>query len=56
MRAGASVCQVSKAAYERGYGTKEEIVRVPEEPQNAWRFDSSAEAGDWNTVERKRAH
>ncbi len=55
-RAGAAICQVSREAYERGYGTKEEIVRVPEEPQDAWRFGKSAEAGDWNMAERKRAH
>jgi len=28
-------CEVSKAAYERGYGTRDEIVAVEREPQSA---------------------
>lgn len=32
-------CEVSKAAYERGYGTPEEILPVSEQPE--WSFDLS---------------
>jgi len=32
-------CEVSKAAYGRGYGTPEEIVPVSNQQQNTWSFD-----------------
>jgi len=31
-------CQVSRAAYQRGYGSKEEIVAIGEDPRDAWLF------------------
>lgn len=32
-------CVVSRAAYERGYGTAEQIVQVNDQPREAWTFD-----------------
>jgi hypothetical protein len=32
-------CEVSRAAYARGYGTAEQIVQVNHQPREAWRFD-----------------
>lgn len=49
-------CHVSRAAYERGYGAKEEIVSVGDEPQDAWRFGISAEGDEWKSGDRKDAH
>ena len=34
-------CEVSRAAYDRGYGTPEEIVPVNDQPQEEWGFDVS---------------
>jgi hypothetical protein len=32
-------CVVSRAAYDRGYGTAEQIVQVNNQPREAWTFD-----------------
>ena len=34
-------CEVSKPAYERGYGTSEEIIPVSQESQDAWPIGGS---------------
>jgi hypothetical protein len=35
-------CEVCKLAYERGYGTSEEIIPVSQESQDAWPIGGSA--------------
>jgi hypothetical protein len=32
-------CEVSKAAYDRGYGTAEETAQVNSQPRSVWSFD-----------------
>jgi hypothetical protein len=32
-------CKVSRAAYDRGYGTAEHIVQVNNQPREPWAFD-----------------
>ena len=39
-------CEVSKAAYDRGYGTPEEIVPIVNHPQDGRSFDVSKFLGD----------
>jgi len=34
-------CEITRAAYDRGYGTVEEIVQMNYEPREAWSFDIS---------------
>jgi hypothetical protein len=34
-------CEIARAAYDRGYGTGEEIVLVNDEPREAWTFEIS---------------
>src|SRR5579863_214233 len=42
---GVRTYQVSRAAYERGYGTSEEIVAFGKEPQKTWRGGSVGSNG-----------
>lgn len=44
---GVRTCQVSRAAYERGYGTSEEIVAFGEEPRKTWRDGGTVDSNGW---------
>jgi hypothetical protein len=46
-------CEVSAAAFERGYGTPEEITRF-RAPQQEGSFDVSHYLRDWKTIENRR--
>lgn len=46
-------CQVSKAAFDRGYGTAEEIV-VSRAPQQEWSVNVSRYLRDWKSTEKRR--
>lgn len=46
-------CEVSAAAFERGYGTAEEIT-VIRPPQHELSLDVSRYLKDWNTIEKRR--
>lgn len=47
------VCEVSSAAYDRGYGTAEEILSV-DEPREPWSFDSEKYLNGLGSTERRR--
>jgi hypothetical protein len=47
-------CEVSRAAFERGYGTTEEII-VIRAPQQERTVDVSRSLSDWKSMERRRA-
>jgi hypothetical protein len=47
-------CSVSKAAFERRYGTAVEILRVRSRQREAWRFDASQYLNDWKSKERRK--
>jgi len=34
-------CEISTAAYDRGYGTPDEIMPINNQPQDTWSFDVS---------------
>ncbi|MGH9530205.1 MAG: hypothetical protein ACRD2S_09850 [Terriglobales bacterium] len=44
-------CEVSKAAYDRGYGTTEEVVSI-NQPQNVWSFDVSNHLEDLKAMKK----
>ena len=46
-------CEIARAAYDRGYGTAEEIVLVNYEPREAWTFEISRYL-DWKSSEKER--
>ena len=46
-------CNVSGAAFERGYGTAEEIRFIRGEPQE-WSADASQYLKDWKALENRR--
>ena len=48
------ICEVSAAAFERGYGTPEEIT-VIRAPQQEWSVDVSRYLSDWKSMEKRRA-
>jgi hypothetical protein len=47
-------CEVSTAAFERGYGTPEEIM-VIRSPQQEWSVDLSRYRSDWRSMKKRRA-
>jgi hypothetical protein len=51
----AKACEVSKEAYDRGYGTPEEIILVKTEPQESWSVDMSRYLRDWRSLEKRRS-
>lgn len=46
-------CEVSNAAYDRGYGTPEEIVPI-NQPQDEWSVDVSKYLNNLKSIERQR--
>jgi len=46
-------CQVSTEAFDRGYGTPEEII-VIRTPQREWSVDVSRYLRDWKSIEKRR--
>jgi hypothetical protein len=46
-------CEVSAAAFERGYGTAEEITLI-RAPQQEWSVDVSRYLRDWKSTEKRR--
>lgn len=47
-------CEVSKAAYERGFGTENEIQPLERESQDGWPFDVSRYFSDWKVTEKRK--
>jgi len=47
-------CAVSHVAYERGYGTAEEIVPIRKKPQDAWPVDISRYLNGLKSIEKRR--
>ena len=47
-------CEVSTAAFERGYGMPEEIM-VIRSPQQEWSVDLSRYRSDWRSMKKRRA-
>jgi hypothetical protein len=47
-------CDVSNAAYDRGYGTPEEIVPIRNQPQDAVSLDVSRHLNNGKSMERRR--
>lgn len=47
-------CEVSAAAFERGYGTSEEIM-VIRAPEKEWEVDVSRYLREWRSLEKRRA-
>ena len=47
-------CEVSTPAFERGYGTPEEIM-VIRSPQQEWSVDVSRYLSDWKSMKKRRA-
>jgi len=48
------ICAVSSAAYDRGYGTPEEIVPVDHQPREAWSLDVSRYLDNLIPMEKRR--
>ena len=48
-------CEVSKAAYDRGYGTLDEVVSSDAQPQDAWSFDVSRCFDDLKAMKKRRS-
>jgi len=48
-------CAVSNAAYNRGYGTVEEIVPIRNRPQDAWSLDVSRYLNHLMPNEKRRS-
>jgi hypothetical protein len=46
-------CEVSAAAFKRGYGTAEEIT-VIRSPRQEWSVDVSRYLRDWKSTEKRR--
>lgn len=47
-------CEISKPAYDRGYGTAEEMPLVHSGTRDAWPFDASHYLANWKSIERRR--
>lgn len=47
-------CEVSNAAYHRGYGTPEEIAPISNPPQDGLSFDISTYLNDQESMEKRR--
>lgn len=45
-------CKIASQAYERGYGTPEEIVQVTNRPQHAWPLGVNRPLHDWKSMEK----
>lgn len=52
MTTEAFTCEVSKPAYQRGYGTKEEVVSVGQEAHDTWPIECSSPPDDWKSTQR----
>jgi hypothetical protein len=47
-------CEVSKAAYDRGYGTADEIFIIDQDRQDEWTFDASRYVTNWQSMGKRR--
>ncbi len=52
-------CEVSRGAYERGFGMEDEVVPVhvapiAGEPEETWSFDVSNYVNDWKAAEKRK--
>lgn len=47
-------CDVSRPAYERGYGSPDEVLLVGSPPDQAWSFDVSKYLSNWRSIERRK--
>lgn len=48
------ICEVSTKAYDRGYGTPEEIVSTDRRTQDAWPFDVSRYFNNLKSIAKRR--
>jgi hypothetical protein len=46
-------CEISKAAYDRGYGTRDEVAPIAR-PRNLWAFDVSEYLDDVNAKKNRK--
>lgn len=47
------ICEVSKEAYERGFGSREEVVPLRDDFEEEWPFRKQEDADLWNSRERR---
>ena len=47
-------CEVSREAYERGYGTAEEIVAINNPPQASWSVDVAGYINNWKSLGKRK--
>jgi hypothetical protein len=48
------ICEVSKAAYERGFGSGDEILLLNRQTQDGWRVDLSRYVNEWKATEKRK--
>jgi hypothetical protein len=46
--------EITKAAYERGFGTSDEILLIQNAPQEAWSPDVSRYLDNWKSMEKRK--
>jgi len=47
-------CEISKPAYDRGYGTPKEMPLVYSETRDAWPFDASHYLANWKSIAKRK--
>ena len=47
-------CEISKAAYDRGYGTCDEVVSMNTRPRDGWAVDVSEYLDDLNATKNRK--
>ena len=47
-------CAISKPAYDRGYGTAEEMPLARSGTRGAWPFDAAQRVAAWKSIERRK--
>jgi hypothetical protein len=46
--------EITKAAYERGFGTSDEILLIQDAPQEAWSPNVSRYLDSWKSMEKRK--
>lgn len=47
-------CEISKAAYDRGYGTRDEVVSIDARPRDVWAVDVSEDLDDLKATRNRK--
>jgi hypothetical protein len=47
-------CEISKEAYDRGYGTRDEVAPIDTRPRNVWAVDVSQYLDDLNAKKKRK--